>query len=83
MPYIKEEKRFDIDRALNDLNSLDVGEMNYLITKLFMKYINENGEKYKHYNDVIGVLECVKLELYRRKVVIYEDVKNRENGDVY
>jgi len=32
---------------------------------------------------VIGVLESVKMELYRRKIADYEDEKCEENGDVY
>jgi len=32
--------------------------------------------------DVLGALECAKLEFYRRLVAVYEDVKIRENGDV-
>jgi hypothetical protein len=35
------------------------------------------------YNDVIGALECCKLELYRRMVAPYENTKIKENGDVY
>jgi len=32
---------------------------------------------------VTGVLECAKLELYRRIAAPYEDTKIEENGDVY
>jgi len=31
---------------------------------------------------MIGVLECVKQEFYRRKVAPYEDIKIIENGDI-
>jgi len=41
------------------------------------------GVKYATLNTVIGVLECAKLELYRRVVADYEDQKCEENGDVY
>ena len=33
--------------------------------------------------DVIGALEGAKMELYRRKISLYEDIKLKENGDVY
>lgn len=33
--------------------------------------------------DVLGTLECVKLEFYRRVVAPYEDKKCAENGDAY
>jgi len=31
----------------------------------------------------VGVLECAKMELYRRVAAPYEDKKKEENGDVY
>ncbi len=82
MPYIKKECRPEIDRILNYLDDVNIGEMNYIMTKLCRKYIEENGESYVNYNALIGVLECAKLELYRRKVSNYENLKIMENGDV-
>ena len=38
---------------------------------------------YEWINEVIGVLECAKLELYRRVAAPYEDDKRLQNGDVY
>jgi hypothetical protein len=34
-------------------------------------------------DEVVGVLECAKLEIYRRIAAPYEDKKIVENGDVY
>lgn len=82
MPYIKKYDRPKIDAALRFLEPLNVGEMNYVITKLCRKFIAENGERYESYNALIGVLECAKLELYRRKISPYEDIKILSNGDV-
>ena len=45
--------------------------------------IKDNGVSYSFLNDFIGVLECVKLELYRRVATPYEEDKRQENGDVY
>jgi len=39
--------------------------------------------RYASLNEVIGVLECVKQEFYRKKVVPYEKRKIKENSDVY
>ena len=33
--------------------------------------------------NLVGVLECAKLELYRRLAAPYEDLKIEDNGDVY
>jgi hypothetical protein len=60
------------------------GELNYSITLLLLEYLEaDGGPRYADYNEVIGVLECAKLELYRRMVAPYEDRKMKENGDVY
>lgn len=80
MPYIKEDRRESIDKRL-DINK--AGELNYMFTQLIINYIEKKGESYQTYNDIIGAMECCKLELYRRKVSIYEDKKIKENGDVY
>jgi hypothetical protein len=39
--------------------------------------------RYAHLNEAVGVLECAKLELYRRIAAPYEDDKRSETGDVY
>lgn len=83
MSYIKKSQRYDLDKTINSISKLDVNKLNYLITRLMLKYISENGESYKHYNDLIGVLECVKMELYRRRISDYENKKMNENLDIY
>jgi len=60
------------------------GELNYIITDECLKYLTRfNKPGYEELNEVIGVLECAKLEMYRRRVAIYEDKKKEANGDVY
>lgn len=81
MPYIKPEDRLHI---LADEKSISSpGELNYFISTLVNWYISEKGKNYSTLNEVIGVLECAKLELYRRVAAPYEDIKIDENGDVY
>lgn len=85
MPYISGEYRDDFDFCAEQIaeRAETSGELNYAITKICDKFVMRNGENYENYNRVLGVLEAVKMELYRRKVVPYEDKKMRENGDVY
>ena len=59
------------------------GQLNYRITKECIKYITILGATYKTFNEIIGVLECAKLEFYRRQLAAYEDQKRNQNGDVY
>ena len=83
MPYITQQERESLQDFEIHLDSArNPGELNYLITTLINQYLGDNP-KYRTFNDVLGVLECAKLELYRRRVAPYEDGKIQENGDVY
>lgn len=77
MPYIKKE-----DRTWARINPQTAGELNYAITMIVKEFLAENPN-YQRFNDVIGALEGCKLEVYRRLVAPYEDVKIKENGDVF
>ena len=87
MPYINKDIRQNIDSYLNvfliDSTIANPGELNYVITKIIKSYLEYKSKNYSDYNEVIGVLECAKLEFYRRAVSPYEDKKIKENGDVY
>lgn len=90
MPYIKAVNRGAIERMVNALEETIVseGDLNFAITKLLLAYLNWLTEScdqggYAALNEVMGVLECVKQEFYRRVVVPYEETKREENGDVY
>jgi hypothetical protein len=83
MPYIKQEERTFLDQNINPHLNLTPGALNYCITRLINLYLTYHGKGYSVINEVIGVLECAKLELYRRIASPYEDKKKEENGDVY
>jgi Domain of unknown function (DUF6899) len=81
MPYIKKERR---DAILAGAKAQDAGELNFAITSLVDEYLQARGGlRYSHLNEVIGALDCAKLELYRRVAAPYEDKKIEENQDVY
>jgi len=80
MPYIVNSAREQLDDG-GLPNS--AGELNYMISSLIDEYLHEYGKNYTNINEVIGVLECAKLELYRRVAAPYEDEKIEQNGDVY
>jgi hypothetical protein len=86
VPYIRQIDRAGlrpITEAIADhAMPFTDGELNYLITKLVKTYLRRLNVSYTAYNAAIGVLECAKLELYRRSVSPYEDLKCRDNGDV-
>ena len=87
MPYIKPENRRKYEKVLKELTSIlkalpaeEVdGELNYVITKMLKEIY---PLRYFHINKAVGVLECAKLEFYRRVAAPYEDTKIKESGDV-
>jgi len=94
MPYIKQEKRTPLDRPINDLHRALVdlelddsnnnmeGNLNYTITRLLKLVYGQTTASYRDVNDVVGLLECIKLEFYRTSAAPYEDQKRFENGEV-
>lgn len=83
MPYINAEDRDALDPTIVGLNeAMTPGELNFQVTSLVDGYLAGRLD-YQAINDVIGVLECAKLEVYRRIAAPYEDVKLTINGDVF
>lgn len=88
MPYINPRRRERLEPWLprnpkEDTGIITPGNLNYSIHQRIHEYIAVSGGlDYQTLNDVIGVLECIKLELYRRLIGPYEDKKMKENGDV-
>jgi len=87
MPYIKMEDRPKYEKPLSEListlksqsvESID-GELNYIITRILKE---SYPLRYFNLNRAMGVLECCKLEFYRRVAAPYEDTKIEQNGDV-
>lgn len=82
MPYITNERRLELDCRVDEWPE-NAGELNYLVSTACDQFIYANGLNYTNINTLIGVLECAKMELYRRVAAPYEDEKIKENGDVY
>jgi hypothetical protein len=80
MPYIH---KLDREQIVNGRNIETAGELNFVISTLINQYLVNKGKNYSNINEAIGVLECAKLELYRRVALPYEDIKIEANGDVY
>jgi len=88
MPYIDKKGRDFWDPKIKDLiyeiksvNPVE-GDMNYMITNIILAWVRINPH-YARYNSAVGILECVKQELYRREISEYENKKISDNGDVY
>ena len=95
MPYIKQDKRKDYDKLIYEItcvlldsgppgkygNTADVGDLNYVISSIIWNLF-DSDTCYSTGNNLMGVLECVKQEFYRRKLSEYENIKIKENGDL-
>lgn len=91
MPYIKKEYREELDNLIDDFANKVIelnkdkgqtrdGLLNYSITRLLNKVYAD--ARYHDFNELIGMLECCKLEYYRKYLSPYEDEKELENGAV-
>lgn len=78
MPYIGREDRNNPHACQHK-----PGVLNYNIHQLIFQYLDHNGLSYTTINEVLGVLNAVNQEFYRRVAVPYEEEKRQQNGDVY
>lgn len=81
MPYIDKTNRREIDACGPDA-VYNIGGLNYFITKTILNYLGDT-ESYARYNEILGLLDAIKLEFWRRRVIPYEIKKIKENGDIY
>jgi hypothetical protein len=80
MPYLEQAIRASLEDGRKATKG---GELNYQFSKLANEFINNWGLSYSVINELIGALECCKLELYRKVAADYEDSKEVENGTVW
>lgn len=78
MPYISKSEQ----RKVNEGSIKTAGQFNYALNQLIAQYFEQNKINYQTCNDIVGGMECAKMELYRRLIAPYEDKKILMNGDV-
>lgn len=89
MPYVDASARAELDPEVEalavKLQALGVGELTYALTRLCDAFAMRNGSMSfaDSVNDVVGSLECTKLEFYARVATPYEYLKRTTNGDAY
>jgi len=57
------------------------GDLNYIISSLAKAGFDQK-KCYAKGNEIMGALECAKIEFYRRWLQVLEDKKIQENGDL-
>ena len=58
------------------------GDLTYIITEILHQHFGESL-RYTDHADIIGILECAKLEFYVGRTHEYEKKKKLEHGDLY
>jgi hypothetical protein len=84
MPYIKQIDRTKFSSQCKSIaeKATCAGDLNFSITAILHEYLKIKGINYDNINSVIGMLECCKLEMYRKIAADYENLKITQNGDV-
>lgn len=84
MPYIKQQHRDRLDHGMTvgDIPE-NAGELNYVLSQVLIDFVMYHGLSYQVINDIVGALDGCKAEFHDRIIRPYEDLKIRENGDVY
>lgn len=82
MPYVKQERRADLNKvviAMSEAKVVADGDLNYILFR-FAKYHISPG--YNNYKNFLGELNEAAEEIRRRLLAPWEDMKIEENGDV-
>lgn len=86
LPYISQGRRDLIavpEPHQGTERTLNAGELTYLVTVCLEQYRADHGDRYQTFAEIVGALECAKLEAYRRVIAPYESEKCATSGDVY
>jgi len=82
MPYVKEERRPDLDMVVDLMSDVEVianGDLNYILYAFCKRNVKPS---YNNYKNFLGELNEAAEEIRRRLLSPYEDTKIIENGDV-
>lgn len=97
MPYIKQERRPDLDPTLQELwnilikdvfkgrdKTLDQikGDVNYSFTKILVTMLKKFGTRYYVLSNIEAIPKDVEKEFHEQFTRPYEDKKKVENGEV-
>ncbi len=84
MPYIPQKDR---EPAIDMF--ADSGDFAFKLTDDILEHLSQRFQldstprRFQHYASAVGVIELVKLELWRRLIVPYEEEKIKKDGDVF
>jgi hypothetical protein len=82
MPYVKQERRTELDFVVEAMARADVkadGDLNYILFK-YCKYFVKPS--YNNFKNFCGEIHQAATEIERRLLAPYEDLKEKENGPI-
>ena len=82
MPYVKQERRDEVDEIVELMIAKGVkadGDLNYILYALCVRSVEPSYNNYKNFRGELR--ECAD-EIGRRLLSIYEDEKCKINGDI-
>ena len=82
MPYIKKERRAELQEILTAMKAAGVcadGDLNYILYKYCKEEVQPSYNNFKNY---CGELRQCATEIERRLMAPYEDSAMERNGDV-
>ena len=82
MPYVKQERRPELNFVVESMARADIkadGDLNYVLFKYCKNFVKPS---YNNYKNFIGELNETIAEIRRRMLAPYEEIKEKENGDV-
>jgi hypothetical protein len=83
MPYINdEERRTELVGTSVVAIPKDVCELNFVLTTGVLNYLKSQGLSYTSLNGVMGVLDCMKFEIFGRLLSHIETMALVQNGDL-
>lgn len=81
MPHIKYDQKMELAKLQR--GPLNAGELNYELTCVVLTYLMKHKLCYQTINDIAGALTQALAVFNERVTHPYEEIKARENGDVY
>jgi hypothetical protein len=87
MPYIEKKDRDDLDPKIIEIvewlrrHDFSAGCINYVISQIMVHWF-KYCPRYVTICKIMGTLQCVAAEFFRRHAAGYENQKAAENGDL-
>lgn len=83
MPFLSPMQKAEVNEKMKEGRCLNEGELTYVLTKLIVTNWHSGEGNYAALCQIIGALECTKMQFFKEIVVPYEEKKKQLNGDVY